>query len=182
MTKRLRTAGLESWGFTGTAHTWSLRSCLTLCDPMDCSPSGSSVHGDSPGKNTGVGCHALLQGILLTERSNLHLLQKSPALAGGFFTTSATEETPCGPKKEPQKETKLRRFRDCGLQVEVEGWAGQAKAVSSRGQRKQWARRGMHDWRPWAATGRSRKGWEACDPCQGGKEWATKSLGCILSL
>ena len=30
------------------------QSCLTLCDPMDCSPSGSSVHGDSPGKNTGV--------------------------------------------------------------------------------------------------------------------------------
>ena len=31
-------------------------------DPMDCSPPGSSVHGDSPGKNTGVSCHALLQG------------------------------------------------------------------------------------------------------------------------
>ena len=30
----------------------------TLCSPMDCSPPGSSVHGDSPGKNTGVGCHA----------------------------------------------------------------------------------------------------------------------------
>ena len=28
---------------------------------MDCSPPGSSVHGDSLGKNTGVGCHALLQ-------------------------------------------------------------------------------------------------------------------------
>ena len=38
------------------------QSCPTLCDPMICSPSGSSVHGDSPGKNTGVGCHALLQG------------------------------------------------------------------------------------------------------------------------
>ena len=37
--------------------------CLTLWHPMDCSPPGSSVHGDSPGKNTGVGCHALLQGI-----------------------------------------------------------------------------------------------------------------------
>ena len=34
--------------------------CLTLCDPMDCGPPGSSVHGDSPGKNIGVGCHALL--------------------------------------------------------------------------------------------------------------------------
>ena len=30
-------------------------SCPTLCDPMDCSPPGSSVHGDPPGKNTGVG-------------------------------------------------------------------------------------------------------------------------------
>ena len=39
------------------------QSCLTLCDPMDCSPPGSSVHGNSPGKNTGVGCHALLQRI-----------------------------------------------------------------------------------------------------------------------
>ena len=38
------------------------QSCLTLCNLMDCSPSGSSVHGDSPGKNTGVGCHFLLQG------------------------------------------------------------------------------------------------------------------------
>ena len=31
---------------------------------MDCSPLGSSVHGDSPGKNTGVGCHPLLCGDL----------------------------------------------------------------------------------------------------------------------
>ena len=36
--------------------------CLTLCNLMDCSPSGSSVHGGSPGKNTGMGCHFLLQG------------------------------------------------------------------------------------------------------------------------
>ena len=38
-------------------------SCQTLCNPMDWSPPGSSFHGDSPGKNTGVGCHVLLQGI-----------------------------------------------------------------------------------------------------------------------
>ena len=37
-------------------------------DPMDCSPPGSSVHGILPGKNTGVGCPALLQGIFLTQR------------------------------------------------------------------------------------------------------------------
>ena len=40
------------------------QSCPSLCDPMDCRSPGSSVHGDSPGKNTGVGCHALLQGHL----------------------------------------------------------------------------------------------------------------------
>jgi len=36
--------------------------CLTLCNPMDCSVPGSSVHGISQGKNTGVGCHFLLRG------------------------------------------------------------------------------------------------------------------------
>ena len=41
--------------------------CLTLWDPVDYSLPGSSVHGDSPGKNTGVGCHALLQGIFPTQ-------------------------------------------------------------------------------------------------------------------
>ena len=44
--------------------------CPTICNPMDCRPSGSSAHGDSPGKNTGVGCHALLQGIFSTQGSN----------------------------------------------------------------------------------------------------------------
>ena len=55
----------------------SPQSCPALCYPIDCSPPGSSVHGGSPGKNTGVGCHALLQGIFPTQRSNpclLHLL------------------------------------------------------------------------------------------------------------
>ena len=43
---------------------------------MDCSLSGSSVHGDSPGKNTGEGCHSLLQGIFTTQGLN----PRSPAL------------------------------------------------------------------------------------------------------
>ena len=50
------------------------KSCLILCDLMDCSPLGSSVHGDSPGKNTGEGNHFLLQGIFLTQGLNTHLL------------------------------------------------------------------------------------------------------------
>ena len=46
---------------------------------------------DPPGKNTGVGCHALRHRIFPTQGSNLCLLCL-PALAGGFFTTSATWE------------------------------------------------------------------------------------------
>ena len=69
-------------------HAQSLQSCLTFCNPTDCSPSGSSIHEESPGKNTELGCHALLQGIFLTQIKPTSLM--SPALAGGFFTTSAT--------------------------------------------------------------------------------------------
>ena len=43
------------------------QSCSALCNPMDCSLPDFSVHGDSPGKNTGVGSHFLLQGIFPTQ-------------------------------------------------------------------------------------------------------------------
>ena len=46
------------------------QSCPTLCNPMDCSSPSSSVCGDFPDKNTGVGCQALLQGIFPTQGSN----------------------------------------------------------------------------------------------------------------
>ena len=52
----------------------SRQSCPTLCNPMDYSLPGSSVHGDSPGKNTGVDWHALLQGIFPTQGLNQCLL------------------------------------------------------------------------------------------------------------
>ena len=45
-------------------------SCPTLCDPVDYSLSGSSGPWDSPGKNTGVGCHFLLQEIFPTQGLN----------------------------------------------------------------------------------------------------------------
>ena len=56
-------------------HTKSLQSCPALCDPIDGSPPGSSAHGVSPGKNTGVGCHFLLQEIFLSQGSDPHLLR-----------------------------------------------------------------------------------------------------------
>ena len=47
--------------------------CLTHCDPIDCNLPGFSVQ-DSPAKNTGMGSHSLLQGILPTQESNPGLL------------------------------------------------------------------------------------------------------------
>ena len=50
------------------------QSCPALCNPMNYILPDSSVHGDSPGKNTEVGCHALLQGIFPTRGLNSCLL------------------------------------------------------------------------------------------------------------
>ena len=60
------------------------QSCLTLCDPMDCSP--PDVCQCFSRQNTGVVYHFLLQEIFLTQGSQ-PLLFVSPALAGRFFTT-----------------------------------------------------------------------------------------------
>ena len=46
------------------SHVWL---CVTL---RTVAPAGFSVHGDSPGKNTGIGFHALLQGIFPTQGLN----------------------------------------------------------------------------------------------------------------
>ena len=67
---------LRAWGFPGQStgvgchfllqcmkvksESEVTQSCPTLCDPMDCSPPGSSIHGIFPAKSTGVGCHCLL--------------------------------------------------------------------------------------------------------------------------
>ena len=69
----------------------SLQSCVTLCDPMDHSPPSSSVHGILQARITGVGCHALLQGIFPMQGSDSCLLCL-PVLAGGFLTSGATWE------------------------------------------------------------------------------------------
>ena len=59
----------------------------TLCNPMNGSPPGSSAHGDSPGKNTWVRCHALLSG-----SSQPRDLTQVSCTAGRFFTVWATTE------------------------------------------------------------------------------------------
>ena len=47
---------------------------LTLCNPMDCSPPGSSIHGAFQARNAGAGCCCLLRGVFPTLGLNLHLL------------------------------------------------------------------------------------------------------------
>ena len=71
------------------SHAKLLQSHPTLCGPMDCSLPDSAR--DSPGKNTGGGCHALLQGIFSTrDRTWSHV----PCTGRGFFITSSTWEAP----------------------------------------------------------------------------------------
>ena len=60
------------------AATKLLQSCPTLCDPIDGGPPGSSVPGISPGKNTRVGCHFLLQ--CMKGKSESEVAQSCPTL------------------------------------------------------------------------------------------------------
>ena len=73
-----KSAPLDRW-WPGCACTLKKKvlvaqSCLTLCDPMDCSPARLLCPWDFPGKNNGVGSPSLLQGIFLTQESNPGLL------------------------------------------------------------------------------------------------------------
>ena len=56
----------------------SVQSCPTLCDPIDGSPPGSPCPWDSPGKNTGAGCHFLLQ--CMKVKSESKVVQSCPTL------------------------------------------------------------------------------------------------------
>ena len=76
-------------------------SCSVVSDsltPMNCGPPGSSVHGDSPGKYTRVGCHALLQGNLPNPGTE----PRSPALQADSL-----------PSEPPGKPKSPRELFDC---------------------------------------------------------------------
>ena len=67
---------------------------------MDCNPPGSSVHGNSQGKNTGVASHSLLQGIFLTQELNLglpHCRQILYHLSHQFSSVTQSCPTLCDP-------------------------------------------------------------------------------------
>ena len=105
-------------------HGKSLQSCATLCDPRDCSPPGSSVHGILQAR--------ILEWVAISSYRDLPnpgiepTSLTSPALAGGFFTTSASWETICPPfllpnmpiprpptKSHPWAEHELRPTQGC---------------------------------------------------------------------
>ena len=89
------------------------QSCPTLCDPVDCSPPGSSVHEIFPGKDTGGGCHFLLHGIFPTQGSNLRLLHCRQILYQLSYKGSPTK---------PQFKLKKERERHCSPE-----WWGMAE-------------------------------------------------------
>ena len=64
----------------------SLQSCPSVCDPVDCSPPGFSVHGILQARILEWVAAPSYRGIFPTQGSNPLM---SPALAGGFFTTSS---------------------------------------------------------------------------------------------
>ena len=68
-----------------------VQSCSTLCEPVDCSLPGSSVHGILQASTLEWVALLSSKGIYLTQGSNM-LSLTSPASAGGFFTTSTTLE------------------------------------------------------------------------------------------
>ena len=70
--------------------TETLQLCLTLWSPMVCFPPGSSVHRNSQGKNTRVGCHALFQGS--SQPRDQTASHRTPESAGRFFTNNTTWE------------------------------------------------------------------------------------------
>ena len=67
---------------------------MTLWDPMDCSLPGSSVHGDSWGKNTGVGYHALLQEDLPNPGKIPGIEPRSPVLQADSLPSEPPEKPP----------------------------------------------------------------------------------------
>jgi len=84
----------ENWGLVTRFMFWlcakPLQSCPAICDSTDCSPPGSSVHGILQAR--------VLEWVAISFSRDLSdpgiepMSLVSPALAGGFFTTSATWE------------------------------------------------------------------------------------------
>ena len=87
-----------STGHTATRMCLVAQLCPTLCDPMDYSLPGSSVHVDSPGTNTGVGSLALLQGFSQPRSPSLQAdsLPSEPPASGGGGSSNGNNDVLLG--------------------------------------------------------------------------------------
>ena len=81
---------LQVTGLKGVCVCVLLSYVWLFCDPVDCSPPGSTVHGNSPDNNAGASCHSLLQGIFPT-----------PGIQPGFPALQ-TDSLPSEPPGKPQ--------------------------------------------------------------------------------
>ena len=95
------------------------QSCQTLCDPTDCSPPGASVHGILQAKNSGVGCHSLLQRIFLTQGSNPGLLHYRQVL--------------CVAGQTPEKSFVQAPKKSCNIQSGLPGGSVVKKSTCNAG-------------------------------------------------
>ena len=86
----------------------SLSRVRLFVTPTDYTLSGSSVHGDSPGKNTGVGCHALLQGDLPSPG----IKPRSPPSQADSLPSE-----PLGKPDSPSKKIQNTRFCLCSCLI-----------------------------------------------------------------
>ena len=93
--------------------------CLTLWDPMDCGPPGSSVHGIFSSKNTGVGCHFLLQGIFPIQGSNIVPIQRLLCLL--YCTESLGKHRPHLGADNSQGMLNATREQNIGYQQTLDG-------------------------------------------------------------
>ena len=87
---------------------------VQLCDSADYGPPGSSGHGDSPGKNTGVGCHFLLQGIFLTQGLNPGLLHCRQIL---YHMSSQEAWPPTNPTLGREAERDMQGLFSLGISI-----------------------------------------------------------------
>ena len=102
-------------------QSFCAQSCPTLCNPMDCGPPGSSVHGIFQAGN----CHFQLQGDLPNPGMEPTSLA-SPALAGRFFTTAPPGLANSGrdsPRNQSIKIQKIKKYSEyMPLQPECGNW------------------------------------------------------------
>ena len=95
------------------------QSCLILCDPIACNPHLLCLW-NFPGQNAGGSCPFLLQGIFLTQGSNLSLCFS--CIAGRFFTTPPPGKPFCIIQHETKK--KKKNSAKCELEVSQLGSRG----------------------------------------------------------